>query len=61
MPIPPGWSRSDVTVGGVPLWRHDEEGVYAATRDLDQLLCIDAALRRFADMTADEFHRFVTT
>lgn len=36
--VPPGWVRIPDEADGVPLWQWHEQAVYAATRDMDQLL-----------------------
>lgn len=56
----PGWTRLDVEVEGVPLWKHRSEEVYVATHDTDHLLFLQAALVRFEHMSPQEFTDFVT-
>lgn len=58
---PPGWVRLTGDVQGVPLWKRDDEACYIATRDMDLLLFIDAALSRFDQMSGKDFHDFVTS
>lgn len=50
---PPGWAAAP-DVDGVPGWRWRGGSVYVATGDLDQLRFLDAALRHFDRMTAEE-------
>lgn len=57
-PAPPGWERAG-EVDGVPLWRWRNETFHAATRDMDQLLFVGAALTHFGHMSADEFRDYV--
>lgn len=59
--VPAGWVRVPGDAGGIPLWQWQGEPVYAATRDMDQLRFIDAALTRFDEMSAEEFHHFVSS
>lgn len=56
---PTDWTRVD-SESDVPLWRHDSDPVYVATRDSDLLLFLGVALRRFADMEPREFIELVT-
>jgi hypothetical protein len=56
-----GWVRVGDDVEGVPLWRWNGQPVYAATRDTDQLLFLGAALARFDEMSAEEFHAFISS
>lgn len=58
--IPAGWVRMPDEADGVPLWQWQDQPVYAATRDMDQLLFLGAALARFDEMSAHEFHQFVS-
>ena len=62
MPTRPltGWTRLNDTREGVPLWRKDDAAIYVATRDLDLLRCIAAAITRFDHMSPEQFTRFVT-
>lgn len=60
-PVPPGWIRVPDNAGDVPLWQWHDEPVYVATRDMDQLRFIGAALVRFDQMSAEEFHEFVSS
>lgn len=57
---PPGWVRVSQDVRGVPLWKRPDDTCYVATRDMEQLRFIDAALTRFDRMSALEFCAFVT-
>ncbi len=59
--VPPGWVRVPGDADGIPLWQWQGEPVYAATRDMDQLRFIGAALTRFDEMDAEEFHHFVSS
>lgn len=59
--VPPGWARVPGGTDGIPLWQWQGEPVYAATRDMDQLLFLGAALARFDHMSAEEFHEFVSS
>lgn len=56
--VPPGWGRAG-EIDGVPLWRWRNEPFHVATRDMDQLLFIGAALTRFDHMGAEEFREYV--
>ncbi|MEV5708791.1 hypothetical protein [Actinoallomurus sp. NPDC052274] len=56
-----GWARVGNDVNGIPLWQWKGEPVYAATRDTDQLLFLGAALVRFDEMSAEEFHAFISS
>lgn len=56
----PGWTRLDVEVEGMSLWKHYSEEVHVATNDLDHLLFLRAALVSFEHMTPEEFTDFVT-
>jgi len=56
---PTEWMRLSDEVDGVPLWKHRGESCYVATRDMDQLLFIGAALARFDYMNGKEFCQFV--
>ena len=61
MPAPlTGWTRLNDTREGIPLWRKDDAAIYVATRDLDLLRCIGAALIRFDTMSPQQLKRFVT-
>lgn len=59
--VPDGWVRVPGEADGVPLWQWQDQPVYAATRDMDQLLFLGAALARFDEMSAEEFHEFVSS
>lgn len=58
---PDDWIRFPGEVLGVPLWKWRDGDFYAATRDMDQLLFIGAALTLFDEMSALEFHTFVSS
>jgi hypothetical protein len=58
---PSGWVRVGDDVSGIPLWQWNGEPVYAATRDTDQLRFLGAALARFDEMSAEEFHAFMSS
>ena len=55
------WVRVGDEVSGISLWRWNDEPVYAATHDMDQLMFLGAALARFDEMSAEEFHAFVSS
>lgn len=55
------WVRVGDDVDGIPLWQWNGEPVYAATRDTDQLIFLGAALARFDEMSAEEFHAFISS
>lgn len=46
-------------IDGRPIWRRAGEATYVAAADMDQLLFIDAALRRFDRMEPQEFEEFI--
>lgn len=56
---PPGWVRTLADIDGVPIWRRPHEPCYVATRDMDQLRFIGAALTQFDRMSGPEYHAFV--
>jgi hypothetical protein len=59
---PSGWVRvlrADGDPDGVPLWRWRHGPCYVATRDMDQLRFLGAALTRFEQMTGPELRAFV--
>ncbi len=51
---PHGWTR----LRG-KLWRHTDHELFVATRDMDLLRFLGAALDRFDHMSPAEFDRFV--
>lgn len=55
---PPRWAHAGDT-DGVPLWKRDGEACYVATRDMDQLRFLGAALAWFEEMSGPELHAFV--
>lgn len=55
---PPGWVHVGDT-DGVPLWKRDGEACYVATRDMDQLRFLSAALTRFEELSGPELHAFI--
>jgi hypothetical protein len=55
---PPGWLPAG-DVGGVPLWKRDNEACYVATGDMDQLRFLNAALAHFDEMSGAELHAFI--
>jgi hypothetical protein len=57
--VPPGWVRILADIDGVPMWRRLDEPCYVATRDMDQLRFIGAALTQFDRMSGPEYHAFV--
>jgi len=44
---------------GIPLWQRHGEGFYVATRDMDQLRFVGAALAQFDRMSGREFCEYV--
>ncbi|MEV5752459.1 hypothetical protein AB0L00_31975 [Actinoallomurus sp. NPDC052308] len=59
LPVPPpGWSPV-LDTGGLPLWQWVGGQVCVATGDTDQLRYLAVALRRFDEMTAEEFQAYL--
>ena len=56
---PPGWARIGDDMQGIPLWQRHGEGFYVATRDMDQLRFVGAALAQFDRMSGREFCEYV--
>ncbi|GAA4604719.1 hypothetical protein GCM10023195_16110 [Actinoallomurus liliacearum] len=55
------WTRAGTDMDGIPLWQWNGEPVYAATRDTDQLIFLGAALAWFDEMSAEDFHAFISS
>lgn len=58
---PPEWLRVAATIDGVPVWRRRDERCYVATRDMDQLRFLGAALAWFDQMSGPELRAFMTS
>lgn len=55
---PPGWVHHGETAG-IPTWQRTGEPVYVATRDVDQLRFIGAALALVEGVAVEQFRAFV--
>lgn len=58
---PPGWYRVSDEISGIPLWKWMDGPVYVATRDMDQLLFLGAALIHFDEMGIGDFRSFISS